>query len=86
MTLIYVIRFYIGGKDGKTIGQKILKEAKESKAKIAIAEAKDIHSWVENKLKEKIGIVARKLHITRSRNDQIAPDERMYLKEEVLKI
>ena len=46
------------------MGQKILKEAKEGKAKIAIAEAKDIHSWVENKLKEKIGIVARKLHIT----------------------
>ena len=68
------------------MGQKILKEAKEGKAKIAIAEAKDIHSWVENKLKEKIGIVARKLHITWSRNDQIAPDEQMYLKEEVLKI
>jgi len=40
---------------------------------------------VENKLKEKIGDLAGKLHTARSRNDQIALDERMYLKEEVLK-
>ena len=66
--------------------QEILKEVQEGKLEIITGEAEDIHSWVENKLKEKIGIVAGKLHIARSRNDQIALDERMYLKEEVLTI
>ena len=66
--------------------KQILKEVQEGKVKIITREAEDIHSWVENKLKEKIGAVAGKLHIARSRNDQIAFDERMYLKEEVLKI
>jgi len=65
--------------------RQILKEVQEGKLKIVAGEAEDIHSWVENKLKEKIGTVAGKLHIARSRNDQIALDERMYLKEEVLK-
>jgi argininosuccinate lyase len=58
----------------------------EGKLEIINGEAEDIHSWAENKLKEKIGTVAGKLHIARSRNDQIALDERMYLKEEVLKV
>ncbi|MGB6370686.1 MAG: argininosuccinate lyase [Atribacterota bacterium] len=66
--------------------KQILKEVQEGKEKIITGEAEDIHSWVENKLKEKIGAVAGKLHIARSRNDQIALDERMYLKEKVLKI
>ena len=66
--------------------KQILKEVQEGKVKIITREAEDIHSWVENKLKEKIGAVAGKLHIARSRNDQIALDERIYLKEEVLKI
>jgi len=65
--------------------QEILKEVQEGKLKIINGEAEDIHSWVENKLKEKIGAVAGKLHTARSRNDQIALDERMYLKEEDLK-
>ena len=66
--------------------KQILKEVQEGKVKIITKEAEDIHSWAENKLKEKIGTVAGKLHIARSRNDQIALDERMYLKEEVLRI
>jgi len=66
--------------------RQILKEVQEGKLKIVAGGAEDIHSWVENKLKEKIEAVAGKLHIARSRNDQIALDERMYLKEEVLKI
>ncbi len=65
--------------------KQILKEVQENKLEIAAGEAEDIHSWVENKLKEKIGAVAGKLHTARSRNDQIALDERMYLKEEDLK-
>ena len=66
--------------------RQILKEVQEGKLKVVAGEAEDIHSWVENKLKEKVGTVAGKLHTARSRNDQIVLDERMYLKEEVLKI
>ena len=66
--------------------KQILKEVQKGKVEIVNGEVEDIHSWVENKLKEKIGTIAGKLHIARSRNDQIALDERMYLKEEVLKI
>jgi len=64
--------------------KQILKEVQKGKIEIVNGEAEDIHSWVENKLKEKIGTIAGKLHIARSRNDQIALDERLYLKEEVL--
>ena len=36
------------------------------------ADAEDIHSFIEQKLIEKIGDVGRKLHTGRSRNDQVA--------------
>jgi len=42
----------------------------------------DIHMHIENRLTDHIGDVARKLHTARSRNDQVALDIRMYLKEE----
>jgi argininosuccinate lyase len=41
----------------------------------------DIHSFVERTLRERIGPVAGKLHTARSRNDQIALDVRLYLKD-----
>src|SRR5207249_4622678 len=44
-------------------------------------ELEDIHTNVERRLVELIGDVGGKLHTGRSRNDQIALDERMYLKE-----
>jgi argininosuccinate lyase len=44
------------------------------------AELEDIHMNVERRLQEKIGPVGGKLHTGRSRNDQIALDERLYLK------
>jgi argininosuccinate lyase len=43
--------------------------------------AEDIHSWVEGRLRELIGPVAGKLHTARSRNDQVATDTRLYLRE-----
>ena len=42
--------------------------------------AEDIHSFVEATLTDRIGDPARKLHTGRSRNDQIALDERLYLR------
>jgi len=45
----------------------------------------DIHMNIEARLFEKIGDVAGKLHTARSRNDQIALDMRLFLKEEIPK-
>lgn len=45
--------------------------------------AEDIHMNIEKLLTERIGDVGRKLHTARSRNDQVALDVRMYLKEEI---
>ena len=41
----------------------------------------DIHSYVESKLYEGIGVLAGKLHTGRSRNDQVATDLRLWLKK-----
>ena len=46
----------------------------------------DIHMAIEKRLQEKIGQIAAKLHTARSRNDQIALDMRLYLKEEIEQI
>jgi len=43
----------------------------------------DIHMNVEARLFEKIGEVAGKLHTARSRNDQMALDLRLFVKEEI---
>ncbi len=43
----------------------------------------DIHMNVEARLIEKIGPVGGKLHTARSRNDQVALDVRLYLRDEV---
>ena len=42
--------------------------------------AEDIHSFIEATLTDRIGEPGRKLHTGRSRNDQIALDERLYLR------
>ncbi|MCM2278895.1 MAG: argininosuccinate lyase [Oligoflexia bacterium] len=44
-------------------------------------EAEDVHSEIERLLTERIGAVAGKLHTGRSRNDQVATDTRLYLRE-----
>lgn len=46
-------------------------------------ELEDIHMNIERRLMEKIGDVGGKLHTARSRNDQVALDERLYLREEI---
>jgi len=43
----------------------------------------DIHLNVENRLKEIVGPVAGKLHTARSRNDQVATDFRLYVRDEI---
>ena len=46
----------------------------------------DIHMFVEQVLTERIGDVGKKLHTARSRNDQVALDLRMYLRDETNEI
>ena len=45
--------------------------------------AEDIHMFVEEVLTKRVGSVGKKLHTARSRNDQVALDIRLYLKEEI---
>ena len=46
-------------------------------------ECEDIHMFVEQVLTTRLGDVGKKLHTARSRNDQVALDIRMYLREQV---
>ncbi|GAB3341632.1 MULTISPECIES: argininosuccinate lyase [Chromohalobacter] len=46
-------------------------------------ELEDVHMNIEARLTEKIGITGKKLHTGRSRNDQIATDIRLYLRDEI---
>ena len=46
----------------------------------------DIHMFVEQVLTERLGDVGKKLHTARSRNDQVALDIRMYLRDEMATI
>ena len=45
--------------------------------------AEDIHMFVEQVLTERLGDVGKKLHTARSRNDQVALDLRLYLRQEI---
>ena len=49
-------------------------------------EYEDIHSFVEANLIERVGDAGKKLHTGRSRNDQVALDMRMYVREEVAEV
>jgi argininosuccinate lyase len=65
------------------MGLQDLESALES-GKIQLPEdAEDIHSAIEQLLKEKLGAVAGKLHTARSRNDQIATDIRLWLRSAI---
>lgn len=43
----------------------------------------DVHMNVEKALTDKVGLVGKKLHTGRSRNDQVATDIRLYLRDEI---
>ena len=49
-------------------------------------EAEDIHMFVEEVLTSRIGDTGKKLHTGRSRNDQVALDIRLYLRNEICEI
>lgn len=59
----------------------IEKEIKENKFK-PNRESEDIHTEIQNRVEKKAGKLADKLHTLRSRNDQVAFDEKSYCKLE----
>jgi len=65
--------------------QQILKGFESRKLKMKV-EYEDVHMNVEKMLIDKIGHLGKKLHTGRSRNDQVATDLRMYLKDEVVAV
>ena len=46
-------------------------------------DSEDIHSFVEAHLIERIGDIGKKLHTGRSRNDQVALDMKLYVRDEI---
>ena len=60
----------------------VLKELQKGVFKFDL-QAEDIHSNIQEALLKKIGDAANKLHTARSRNDQIALDIKMYVKDEI---
>ena len=61
--------------------EEILADLESGALKIDMS-CEDIHMFVEQVLTERIGDTGKKLHTARSRNDQVALDIRMYLREE----
>ena len=64
---------------------EILADIENGKIEFDI-DAEDIHMNIEKILISRIGEAGKKLHTGRSRNDQVALDMRMYLKDENIKI
>ena len=65
----------------KTLGE-ILNDIESGKVEFTL-DAEDIHMNIETILISRIGDVGKRLHTGRSRNDQVALDIRMYIKDEI---
>ena len=63
--------------------QTILQRGQTDPAYFAELPSEDIHSFVEARLVEMIGETGRKLHTGRSRNDQVATDLRIWLRDQI---
>ena len=61
--------------------ENILQDIESGKLPIDMT-AEDIHMFVEAELTKRLGDVGKRLHTARSRNDQVAVDIRLYLREE----
>ncbi|MCI8332074.1 MAG: argininosuccinate lyase [Clostridiales bacterium] len=75
-------------EDSETIIQtlaEILADIESGKTAIDMS-CEDIHMFVEQELTARIGDLGKKLHTARSRNDQVALDLRLYLRDECAEI
>ena len=62
--------------------QAILSDIENDKVEFSL-ENEDIHMNIETILTERIGSTGKRLHTARSRNDQVATDFRLYVKEQI---
>lgn len=63
-----------------------IKEDIESGKLTFDSDAEDIHMFIEEELTSRIGDAGKRLHTGRSRNDQVALDQRLYMVDEALDI
>ena len=75
----------ISKKEGDEIiaGLKQIEEEITSEQFEWLTTLEDVHMNIENALVDRIGDAGKKLHTARSRNDQIATDMRLYLRDEI---
>ena len=78
----------ISQKDADDIREGLLsiKEDIESGKLTFDSDAEDIHMFIEEELTNRIGDAGKRLHTGRSRNDQVALDQRLYLVDEALDV
>ena len=62
--------------------QEILADIENGKLDIDM-EAEDIHTFIEGELTKRLGDAGKRLHTARSRNDQVALDIRLYLRNQI---
>ena len=65
--------------------KEILADIERGKLMIDM-EAEDIHTFIEGELTARLGDDGKRLHTSRSRNDQVALDIKLYLKKEVVNV
>ena len=70
-------------RDTIVAGLKQIRSEIESGALKITSEYEDIHSFVESKLIERTCETGKKLHTGRSRNDQVALDMKLYVRDEI---
>ncbi len=73
-------------KDAIVKGLTSIREDVENGSLMITDQYEDIHSFVEANLIERIGDAGKKLHTGRSRNDQVALDMKLYVRDEIVAI
>ncbi|MDR1511827.1 MAG: argininosuccinate lyase [Endomicrobium sp.] len=69
--------------DGEKIISGLTNILKDIKGNWELPKEEDVHYAIEKELIKRIGSVGGKMHTARSRNDQVATDLRIYLKQEI---
>jgi argininosuccinate lyase len=65
--------------------KEVIKHAESGRFAIEQSD-EDVHTAVENYLTQQLGDVGKKLHTARSRNDQVALDIRLYMRDKLLEL
>ena len=70
-------------RDTVVAGLQAIEQEIESGQFVWSTALEDVHMNIEARLTEQVGIVGKKLHTGRSRNDQVATDIRLWLRDEI---